>query len=269
MSQVVRDFYNRNPSYEWERLSRPYTHLEYVTTMHLVGKYFPKSGAVVDIGSGPGRYSIEMLKRGYKVTLVDLSEALLEIAEREIAARGLRAEGIFRGDACNLGFLDDAQFDAAFLMGPMYHLIRREDRMKALGELRRVMKPGGVAVVAYLNSWGILRSLLTENPTYYESKEMIFALTREFINKSRPGGGFTEAYFTIPPEATAELQEAAFIILSYAGAESYASGCIEPLTRMSQENPVAYRNVLETAAALCEEPPWRDSTEHLHFVVKK
>lgn len=51
------------------------------------------------------------------------------------------------------------------------------------------------------------------------------------------------------------MQEAAFTILCYAGAESYASGCIEPLTRMSQENPGAYKNVLETAAALSEEPP--------------
>jgi len=269
VSRAVREFYNRNPAYEWERLERPYTHLEYVTTMHLVDKYFPKSGAVVDIGSGPGRYSIAMMERGYEVVLVDLSERLLEVAQREIVTRGLHARGIFQGDACNLHFLNDARFDAAFLMGPMYHLIRREDRLMALAELRRVLKPGGVAVVAYLNSWGIIRSLLTEVPEYYRSKDAILALTREFINEARPGGGFTEAYFTVPPKALEELREAAFAVLSYAGAESYASGCIEPLARMKQENSAAYRNVLETAAMLSEESPWRDSTEHIHFVVKK
>lgn len=268
MSGVVRDYYNRHASNEWERLAKPYAHLEYVTTMHLVEKYFPGTGSLVDIGSGPGRYAIEMLKRGYRVTLVDLSEAVLEIAGQEIAAAGLRADGIFSGDACDLGFLEQGRFDAAFLMGPMYHLIRREDRLRALGELRRVLKPGGVAIVAYLNSWGILRSLLTESPAFYESKERILALTREFTNRAEPQGGFTEAHFTIPPKAIEELKEAGFAVLTYAGAESYAAGCLGPLTTLSQENPDAYRNVLETAAMLSELPPWRDCTEHVHFVVR-
>ena len=68
---------------------RPYRRLEFESTMRLVERYFPKDGSVADIGCGPGRYSIEMLKRGYRVTLVDLSEESLEIARRKMAELGL------------------------------------------------------------------------------------------------------------------------------------------------------------------------------------
>lgn len=104
------------------------------------------------------------------------------------------------------------------------------DFLRAVVGACRVLKPGGVAVVAYLNSWRILRALLTERPTFYENKERILALTREFTNLAKPDGGFTDAYFTIPPKTIEELQEADLAILIYAGAESFPAGCIEPLT---------------------------------------
>ncbi|HEC63055.1 MAG TPA: class I SAM-dependent methyltransferase, partial [Candidatus Acetothermia bacterium] len=50
MSEVVRRYYDRQVEREWERLERPYRRLELVTTMHLIERYFPKSGHIVDIG---------------------------------------------------------------------------------------------------------------------------------------------------------------------------------------------------------------------------
>ena len=166
MSQTVRDYYDQNAAREWDRLELPYRRLEFESTMRLVERYFPRTGSVADIGCGPGRYSIEMLKRGYRVTLVDLSEESLEIARRKMAELGLMPGGVFAGSACCLDFLEDSNYDAALVMGPMYHLVKPEDRVQALSELLRILKPGAAAIIAYINSWGVIRSLITESPEF-------------------------------------------------------------------------------------------------------
>lgn len=268
MSQTVRDYYNQNAAREWDRLERPYRRLEFESTMRLVERYFPRTGSVADIGCGPGRYSIEMLKRGYRVTLVDLSEESLEIARGKMAELGLMPGGVFAGSACCLDFLEDSSYDAALFMGPMYHLVKPEDRVQALSELLRILKPGAVAIIAYINSWGVIRSLITESPEFYRDINQVYKLIGEYSQEG-PQQGFTEAYFTIPPKARDELEKCGFSIVTYAGAEGYASGCLEQLIRMSVEDPAAYMNIIDSAADLCEQPQWRDSTEHIHFVVRK
>ena len=66
MSNIVRDYYNENATREFNRLSNPYSIIEFKTTLAMMDKYFRKSGKVLDIGCGPGRYSIELLKKNKK-----------------------------------------------------------------------------------------------------------------------------------------------------------------------------------------------------------
>jgi len=47
------------------------------------------------------------------------------------------------------------------------------------------------------------------------------------------------------------------------------AGCLDQLARLAEEDPVAYENIIVSAADLCEQPQWRDCTEHLHFIVRK
>ncbi|HEY8470040.1 MAG TPA: class I SAM-dependent methyltransferase [Longimicrobiales bacterium] len=80
------------------------------------------SGRVCDIGAGPGRYALELARLGYRVSLVDLSEASLAHARRAVDAAGLAAEAFVVGDARDLSAFGDATFDAALLLGPRYHI---------------------------------------------------------------------------------------------------------------------------------------------------
>ena len=74
-----------------ERLTHDaYHRLEYIVTMHFLEKYLPSSGLVLDAGGGPGRYSIELARKGYEVVLLDLSPKCLELAERKIARAHVR-----------------------------------------------------------------------------------------------------------------------------------------------------------------------------------
>src|SRR5690554_3848296 len=107
MTSKVRKYYDENAELEWQRLNNPYSMVEFSSTMYLVEKYFPKSGKIIDIGSGPGRYSLELLKRGYRVSLLDLSKNELDIAKRKVEEANLIAENYYCKSALELEFLDD------------------------------------------------------------------------------------------------------------------------------------------------------------------
>lgn len=268
MSEVVRGYYDREVEREWDRLERPYRRLELVTTLHLIARYFPKGGHLADIGGGPGRYTVELLRQGYRVTLVDLSPRAVAFAETKLAELGLRAEAVLCADARDLGMLPDATFDGALLMGPLYHIVDEAGRAQALSELRRILKPGAPAVVAFLNPWGILRSGLAEFPDAYGQLGYVRDLLSDWV-QSGEQRAFTEAVFLTPPRALGELRAAGFEVVTYAGAEGFAAGMLEELERMAAADRVAYANVLRLAAETCELPQYRDATEHLHAVVRK
>ena len=154
MSEFVKNHYRQHVDSEWRRLDEPLGRIEFMSTMRLIGKYFPKTGRIADIGSGPGRYAIELTKLGYLVTLYDLAQELLDRAQTAFEEHNLKAEQFICGDARKMGVLESESYDATLLLGPLYHIIDKSGREDALHELKRILKPRGIGIVAYLNSWG-------------------------------------------------------------------------------------------------------------------
>jgi SAM-dependent methyltransferase len=129
------------------RMALDRNQLEWVRTCELLARWLPPPPAtVIDAGGGPGRQARHLLDRGYDVTLYDLVPKHVEQA----TARGVPAHV---GDARRLP-AGDATADAVLLLGPLYHLPDADDRAQALTEASRVLRPGGVAVVAALSRWG-------------------------------------------------------------------------------------------------------------------
>ena len=269
MSKYVRKFYDSAPEREWERLDAGLSRIEFASTLRLIEKYFPASGAVCDIGSGPGRYSIELAKRGYQVTLLDLSGKLLEKAELAFASEGTGARRFIQGDARDLGVFEDESFDAALLLGPLYHLIERGDRSQALSEMIRILKPGGRAIVAFLNSWGLLRSGIVDFPKRFRNPTFLRSMLGENTFEDHELSGFTECHWSNPDIAGKEIREAGLQIVSCAGVEGFVGGMAPLLESLRMNEPAAYDNVVEFAAETSELPQFRDTTDHVHFVVEK
>lgn len=269
MRKQVRTFYDSAPEREWERLDAGLPSIEFASTLRLTERYFPPNGAICDIGCGPGRYAIELTRRGYRVTLCDLSEKLLERAERAFASEGKTAERFVQGDALDLGVFDDESFDAALLLGPLYHLIERDDRSRALSEMFRILRPGGRGIVAFLNSWGMLRSGIAGFPKRFIDPAFLRSLLgeRTFEDHERPN--FTVCHWSNPEIAREELLDAGLRVVSYAGAEGFLEGMAPLLEALRTNEPEALENVLEFAAETSELPQFRDATNHVHFVVEK
>lgn len=104
----------------------------------------PAAGAVLEVGCGPGWWTAEGFPTGLSLTLTDLSAGMVgEALER---VRGLDRYARVAGceaDAAALPF-DDGRFDAVLACHMLYHV---PDAGRALDEMARVLKPGGILVV--------------------------------------------------------------------------------------------------------------------------
>ena len=267
MSEIVRRYYDEQVDDEWDRLERPYRRFELVSTLRLVDEYFTEAGHVADIGGGPGRYAVELLRLGYRVTLVDLSEKAIAFARERLEEQDLHAEAVHCADARDLSDLATSGFDAALHLGPMYHIVSADDRKVALLELRRILKPGAPAVVGFINPWGVLRSGLTEFPDLYTDYNMVNQLTETYVQEGEQRA-FTEAAFITPPQALRELRDAGFAVVTRAGVEGFASGALSQVTELGKADPSAYETISRLVGETCELPAYRDCTEHLHVVVR-
>jgi len=133
VADKIQEFYDKNVQNEWERLDRHRT--EFEVTMKALREFLPPSPCrVLDVGGGPGRYSIALAKSGYAVTLFDLSKGCLDFAERKSSELGVELSGTVKGSSLDLGKFADEAFDVVLLMGPLYHLLKRE--REATGSLR-------------------------------------------------------------------------------------------------------------------------------------
>ncbi|MGL5351887.1 MAG: class I SAM-dependent methyltransferase [Clostridium sp.] len=264
----VKEYYDGNAEREWERLNNHYSIIEFKSTLYLIDKYFSKSGKVIDIGSGPGRYSIELLKRGYEVDLLDLSQNELNIAKSEIEKLGLAANNYHCKSALDLESFENESFDNILVMGPMYHLHSKDDRQKVLTEVNRVLKKDGVAIIAFINTWGALKAAVTEFPLEFIDEEKFEKyLDGDLCFSERES--FTKTYFTTSDKAIKEVEEAGFKVISYAGAEGFLSGIFSDLKNLASENPEVYEKFINAAAKSCELKQYRDATEHVNIIVKK
>lgn len=268
MADDVREYYDNAAEVEWSRLGNAYSKIEFKSTVHLIDKYFPKDGYILDIGSGPGRYSLELLKRGYKVSLLDISKNELDIAKRKISEAGLKAEDYYCKSALELETFEDESFDGVLVMGPLYHLHSEEDRIKVLKHGYRILKKEGIALISYINTWGCIKAGISEFPEPFKDVEYFERYIKGDL-KFSPEESFTTTYFTSPPLALDEVKRAGFDIISYAGAESFLSGMRVQMSNLFTYMPDVYSNFLQKAVEFCELPQYREATEHLHIIVKK
>jgi SAM-dependent methyltransferase len=143
----LEDYYN---SYDEERrlLSR-HGQVEYLTTMRYIRESLAgvSDPAILEIGAGTGRYSVELAKRGFRVTAVELIPRNLAVLNAKLD--GTEPIRVFRGNALDLSVLPDDAYDLTMLLGPMYHLYTVGDKLQALSEAVRVTRPGGRILVSY------------------------------------------------------------------------------------------------------------------------
>ena len=118
----IRHRYNSDPGKEHDRLERH--QLEHDITWRYLEKFLPAGASILEIGAASGRYTVELARRGFTITAVDLSDVLIGMCRKRISDAGLdKSVRLLIADARDLSELKDMTFDAALLMGPLYHLV--------------------------------------------------------------------------------------------------------------------------------------------------
>jgi SAM-dependent methyltransferase len=155
----VQAYFDTLAEREWERLeSTVQGRSNYAVHQRFLDEHVRPGMRVLDVGSGPGRFAIDIVERGAQVTLADLSPVQLELARQRLGERGLldRVEGFHRLDILDMGSIGDAAYDLVVAFGGVVSYTRERHR-DAIGELVHVVRPGGAILISVMSLYGTLR----------------------------------------------------------------------------------------------------------------
>jgi len=204
----IRQFYSNEM--EKDRLEQELFQLEGIRTKEIIGRYLNKKRlAIADIGGGAGYYAFWLQSMGHQVTLVDLSPRNIELVAERSKSSGVQLANARTGDATKLDLGDD-QFDLVLLLGPLYHLVDKTERIKALTEAKRIVKPGGFVLSAVISRYASLFDGFKRDLVYDDqfAKLLVDDLqTGVHLNPTNNPEYFTTAYFHTPAEIRDEIKE--------------------------------------------------------------
>ena len=198
---------------EVRRLETDFGPLERERTRRLINRFAsPPPGIVLDVGGGPGAHAVWLSELGYRVHLIDpvpkhVEQALLAASQASVSLASASV-----GHAGTLAH-DDETNDVVLGVGPLYHLPDVSDRTSALGEARRVLRPGGVFFGGAISRYTSFINALRENLVLDESfREVVRGDLDEGVHRNETGKRdfFTTAYVHRPDELAAEVTAAGF-----------------------------------------------------------
>ncbi|WP_165964387.1 class I SAM-dependent methyltransferase [Actinomadura sp. KC216] len=259
MSDLVKGYYAKGE--ERDRLTTPRGQVEFERTKEIVLRRRPDApSTVADIGGGAGPYALWLAGRGHLVEHRDLMP--LHVQQLEAAADGNPLVRTAVGDARELD-LPDRSVDAVLLLGPLYHLPRRADRVRALEEAWRVLRPGGPVFAAAISRWAPrLDGEFAQR--LYERDERISPLIPDV---ERTGwmpplfDGSFSAFCHRPGQLRAELRSAGFQDVDLVGVEGPGFLMHDLAERLA--DPLGRTVVFETARAFERVPELLGLSPHL------
>jgi SAM-dependent methyltransferase len=270
-TEMVKALYSGMVDREWGRLDRDTFHnLEYKTTWRFIKEYLPETGLVLDAGGGPGRYTIELARRGYEVVLLDLVAANLERAREEIAKAGVggHVKQVIEGNITDLSQFADNSFDAVLCLGgPLSHVCPESARLKAESELVRVAKHGSCIFVSVISKYGVLLATPEGWPlAVADPIENFPGLVETGDDYAFVKNGYCHFFTSAELEQTFAGQ--AIEIIKMVGLEGFNTD--EKTTNNFASNyPEAWQKWMEIHEACCTDPFVVDASGHMMIIVKK
>ena len=268
MQEDILQYYQATD--ENSRLLRVENELELLRTREILLRYLPDVPAeIIDVGGGPAVHSFWMASLGYATHLVDIVPKHIEQASQINQEKSGVLASLAVGDARALAFPDHSA-EAVLLLGPLYHLVREEDRLAALREAFRVLRPGGVLIAQAISRYAALVKLLSRQML---GDQRLIEVAQETARTGRHVPSpemdfFTTAFFHHPRELEKEITQAGFQHRATLAVEGPARFLGRDFGRHWQ-NPLTRQWLLELARELESEPSLLGVSGHLMAVAIK
>jgi len=158
----VADTFDAYGEREWERHDATAdSRIALELHRELLARHVRPGDRVLEIGAGPGRFTIELIRIGARVVVTDLSPGQLQLNRARVADAGAESgvEARLVADVVDLSRFADGSFDAAVCYGgPLSYVLDARDR--ATDELLRVTRPGGSVLLSVMSRYGAFRAFL-------------------------------------------------------------------------------------------------------------
>ncbi len=174
-----------------------------------------KKSAILDMGCGQGRHSIELARRGYKVTGVDFSERLLKIARANARKAGLNIQ-FFNRDCRNLSLR--GTYDLILCLYDVIGSFRtKEENLNIIQSVEKKLKPGGTCVVSVMNM-ELTRDIAKNKADVMSNPVILLNLKASDIMK-KTGDIFDPDYFLLDDKAHLVYRKEQFELDSHLASE--------------------------------------------------
>jgi ubiquinone/menaquinone biosynthesis C-methylase UbiE len=249
---------------EEDRIAHGLARLELLRVQEVLRRHLPAPPArVLDVGGATGIHARWLADDGYQVQIIDITPRHVARAQADLAGRNVVAEV---GDACHLP-APDHSFDAVLLFGPLYHLTEHDDRIRALREARRVVRPGGLVAVAAISRFaslfdGLARKFLFD-PGFVDVVTQDLATWQHRNPEERPHW-WTTAFLHHPHQLGEEVTKAGLRPQELVGIEGLA--VYLPQLAGDWENDASRATILWAARAVESEPTLLGLSPHLLLV---
>jgi SAM-dependent methyltransferase len=249
---------------EEDRIARGFSRLELLRVQQVLRRHLPDPPAtVLDVGGGTGVHARWLAAEGYRVRIIDKTPRHVVKANAELAELGVVAEV---GDARGLAEADDS-FDAVLMFGPLYHLSGHDERVTALREAARVVRPGGVVAIAAISRFASLFDGLARK--FLFDPDFVAIVTEDLATGQHrnPEGRlhwFTTAFFHHPNQLRDEVTQAGLMVQEMVGIEGLAAYL--PQLAGDWENEADRDKILWAAQAIESEPTLLGLSLHLLLI---
>jgi len=266
----VRAHFDAIGDAEWDRLAAsPRDRVSFELHRRLLAELVRPGHRVLEVGAGPGRFTIELARLGARVTVTDISAVQLELNEHHVRAAGCE-EAVERRlalDIRDVVELDRDTYDAVVAYGGALSYVF-EDASDAFRQLVRVTRPEGIVLASVMSKVGSLRYFL---PLALEERDRYGGELYDLVMETGDLRG-------IPGSHTCEMHTWRDVEAFVAGAPgevvaASASNCMslgdqDSIARI-EGDPELWRWFVEWEARLCREPGALDGGTHILFAFRR
>lgn len=265
----MRDYYDEWAESEWHRLDGDIPgRVAFEVHRRFLARYIEPGMRVLEVGAGPGRFTIELAGLGATIDVTDYSPVQLDLNRRMVSGTAAESAVASRAllDVCDTSSYADGQFDAVVAYGgPLSYAF--EDAESALAGLVRVVRPGGVvvaSVMSLLGSWrhflrGVIEDIDRAGDDAYEE------LMR--TGDLRALGTPHVCRLFRSREVAAVVADSGGDLLAMS-ASNWASLADPEAVQAFEADPARWARFLEHEVAACAEPGALDGGTHLLVAVR-